>query len=115
MRKNKLIAGILSLVMTASLMPMQAMAKTVLYSFYDHDFENGIAAPNDRFRLNSKNSVRWNDGRFSAPVDWTYAVVDETESNKALKFTFDSEGGTKKLSDNGKTGKACRPGLLGSA
>ena len=104
MRKNKLIAGILSLVMTASLMPMQAMAKTVLYSFYDHDFENGIAAPNDRFRLNSTRTVRWQtDGARSAPVDWTYEVVDETESNKALKFTFDSEGGTKKLSDNGQT------------
>lgn len=102
MRKNKLIAGILSLVMTASLMPMQAMAKTVLYSFYDHDFETGEAAPNDRFRLNSTRTVRWqSDGARLAPEDWTYEVVDETESNKALKFTFDSEGGTKTLSDNG--------------
>ncbi len=102
MRKNKLIAGILSLVMTASLMPMQAMAKTVLYSFYDHDFETGEAAPNSRFRLNSTRTVRWqSDGARLAPEDWTYEVVDETESNKALKFTFDSEGGTKTLSDNG--------------
>ncbi len=107
MRKNKLIAGLLGLVMTASALPMQAMAKTVIYGFYNMNFETGeIKAPDsNRFRLNSTRTVRWQtDNARKAPEDWTYEVCDDgSGSNKALKFTFDSEGGTKTLSDNGKT------------
>ena len=104
MRKNKLIAGLLGLVMTASALPMQAMAKTVIYGFYNMNFETGeIKAPDsNRFRLNSTRTVRWQtDNARKAPEDWTYEVCDDgSGSNKALKFTFDTFKFGRKLRKN---------------
>ncbi len=104
MKKNKLIAGLLSLAFAASALPSTAFAAKIAYpGFYDVNFEDGKAAPHERMQWLSKSTVRWNDSRYAAPEDWKYEVVDESAGNKALKLTFDSEDGNKKLSDNGKS------------
>ena len=100
--KNKLIAGLLSFVCAVSMLPVQTLAAKIPHAgFYDVNFEDGNAAPHGRFVWKSKSTVRWVDNRYAAPEDWSCEVVDETTDNKAMKLTFDSEDGDKKLSDNG--------------
>ena len=87
MKKTRIFAGLLSLAMAASLLPMQAMAATPLtVGAGNYDFEDGTVPgcvlPGKNIRGNA----------VTAP-DWSAEVADDGTGNKALKFTFDSQGG----------------------
>ncbi len=88
MKKTRILAGLLSLAMTASLLPMQAMAASALD--FSYDFE-GIEEVPAGFGLSTKN--RWGVDTKLNITDWSVSVADdETGNNKALKYTFNKSG-----------------------
>lgn len=88
MKKTRILAGLLSLAMTASLLPMQAMAASTLD--FSYDFE-GIEEVPAGFGLSTKN--RWGVDTKLNITDWSVSVADDgTGNNKALKYTFNKSG-----------------------
>ena len=97
MKKTRILAGLLSLAMTASLLPMQAMAASALD--FSYNFEDSTDVPAG-FGLSTA-GLYGGDYKRTAE-DWTVSVADDGTGtgNHALKYKFDSAGGTKPLSSN---------------
>lgn len=88
MKKTRILAGLLSLAMTASLLPVQTMAASTLD--FSYDFE-GIEEVPAGFGLSTKN--RWGVDTKLNITDWSVSVADDgTGNNKALKYTFNKSG-----------------------
>lgn len=97
MKKTRILAGLLSLAMTASLLPVQTMAASALD--FSYDFEDITDVP-EGFGLSTA-GLYGGDYKRTAE-DWTVSVADDGTGtgNHALKYKFDSAGGTKTLSSN---------------
>ena len=89
MKTKKFAAVLAAAAMMASVLPMQAMAATPLTSggAVNYDFEDGTVPSCVLPEMNIGG-----DKKAKAP-DWSAEVVDDGTGNKALKYTFNSQGG----------------------